>query len=140
MALKPKPAWLNRFTGADMWVTIAPDILYPSTVTDPATPEHRRVVVHEGIHIKQQKNRFVFVTFWFPLYVLFRKLRLKWEAEAVAHEVLAAPLAERRGIMENYATLLSTRYRTLPLGRPPAKSYDHAMAAIVEAARIVAMG
>lgn len=136
MALKPKPAWLNNLTGAGMWVTIVPDIFYPSTVTDPAAPEHRRVVVHEGVHIRQQRNKFLFVCFWMPCYIVSRKFRLSREVEAIAAEIFAAPEDDRAGIKDLYARLLSTEYRPLRWSRPAAKSYDHAMAAIVEALRV----
>lgn len=139
MALKPKPSWLNRLTGAGMWVTIVPDVFYPSTVTDPAAPEHRRVVVHEGVHIKQQKNKFLFLLYWMPCYILSRKFRLGQEVEAVAAEIMAAPQEDREGVKDLYARLLSTEYRPLPWSRPAAKSYDHAKAAITEGLRTLAM-
>ena len=135
MSVKSKPTWLSWLTGKQTWVTIVPDIFYPSDVKDPDALEHYRVLVHERVHLTQQRSRTFFVLSWLPRYVLSRRFRLGQEVEGVAAEALVAPVDEQMGVVVQYARLLSESYRPLPWSRPAARSYMEARDAILGAMR-----
>ena len=76
-SVKPKPNWLF-FIPSGFWVTLYPNIYHPKGVIPEQYPY---IIVHEQVHLKQQKDRLIK---WLFKYIFNRKFRLTMEVEAYA--------------------------------------------------------
>ena len=85
--LKPKPQWLDRLTPAGSWVTLSPDIYYPSYVKNPYL--YPDIIAHEKVHIRQQNE--MGLKLWVTRYFSDREFRVDHECEAAAAQILIYP-------------------------------------------------
>ena len=100
--MKPKPCWLF-FTGRDTWVTIAPTIYYPRSVSDPK--HYPEVIVHESVHLQRQEA--VGLTRWLLKYIFSRRFRFDEEILAIRAQLHVLPVAYRLEAIQSFAKQLS---------------------------------
>ena len=100
--LKQKPWWLRPFVGTYTWVTISPNIYYPSSL-DPN--QYPTIIEHEKIHIAQQDQMGLLK--WLYKYFTSKPFRFDQEVAAFRVELLCMPLADRQFRINEVAGWLS---------------------------------
>jgi len=75
------------------WITLAPDICYPSTVRNPWAPVYEATIRHEMTHIRQQKRDGLY--WWLVKYLASQDFRWRQEREAYLCDLRAGENSAR---------------------------------------------
>jgi hypothetical protein len=75
------------------WITLAPDICYPTTVRNPWAPVYETTVRHELRHIRQQQKTGLY--WWLVKYLASQKFRWEQEREAYLCDIRAGENSPR---------------------------------------------
>lgn len=101
--LKPKPLWLQQVTPSNTWVTIAPDIYYPTYIKDPSL--YPDVIAHEEVHIRQQES--MGLSIWMARYFGDRLFRMDQECQAAAAQINEDP-STKEWVIQSFERTLNT--------------------------------
>ena len=94
--------WFLLWPGADPNHTL---IAFGDHVFIPGDSIREDLVIHEAVHLEQQRHSYIFAVFWYIWYTLSPKFRLEKELEAYGEQIIfildGANRKGRKSIKEN---------------------------------------
>ena len=94
--------WFLLWPGADPNHTL---IAFGDHVFIPGDSIREDLVIHEAVHLEQQRHSYIFAVFWYIWYTLSPKFRLEKEREAYGEQIIfildGANRKGRKSVKEN---------------------------------------